>query len=133
MTVSKLSNLRGYSIKDLRHLFAYSQGDAVFWHNLLRSGEGDFRTRHAGCPVLQGWKWGKFDILDYKSDKGRLAGRKREDLNQLKNQVLEYAPTWPAWLTAKRTIRSEIECSKNWMKEGHRSRMCAQAFKHETF
>lgn len=33
------------------------KGDAVFWHNLLRSGEGDFRTRHAGCPVLQGWKW----------------------------------------------------------------------------
>lgn len=33
------------------------KGDAVFWHNLLRSGEGDFRTRHAGCPVLKGWKW----------------------------------------------------------------------------
>lgn len=34
-----------------------SKGDAVFWHNLLQSGEGDFRTRHAGCPVLKGWKW----------------------------------------------------------------------------
>lgn len=33
------------------------KGDAVFWHNMLRSGEGDFRTRHAGCPVLKGWKW----------------------------------------------------------------------------
>lgn len=33
------------------------KGDAVFWHNLLRSGEGDHRTRHAGCPVLKGWKW----------------------------------------------------------------------------
>jgi len=33
------------------------KGDAVFWHNLLRSGDGDFRTRHAGCPVLKGWKW----------------------------------------------------------------------------
>ena len=31
----------------------------MFWHNLLRSGHGDFRTRHAGCPVLKGWKWGK--------------------------------------------------------------------------
>ena len=40
-------------------LFCY-QGDAAFWHNMLRSGEGDFRTRHAGCPVLKGWKWGKF-------------------------------------------------------------------------
>lgn len=39
-------------------LFCY-QGDAAFWHNMLRSGEGDFRTRHAGCPVLKGWKWGK--------------------------------------------------------------------------
>lgn len=34
-----------------------SKGDAVFWHNLLQSGEGDYRTRHAGCPVLKGWKW----------------------------------------------------------------------------
>lgn len=33
------------------------KGNAVFWHNMLRSGEGDFRTRHAGCPVLKGWKW----------------------------------------------------------------------------
>ncbi|XP_048579532.1 prolyl 4-hydroxylase subunit alpha-2 [Nematostella vectensis] len=33
------------------------KGDAVFWHNLLRSGDGDFRTRHAGCPVLSGIKW----------------------------------------------------------------------------
>ena len=41
------------------YLFLCVQGDAVFWHNLLQSGEGDFRTRHAGCPVLKGWKWGK--------------------------------------------------------------------------
>lgn len=33
------------------------KGDAVFWYNMLRSGEGDFRTRHAGCPVVKGWKW----------------------------------------------------------------------------
>ena len=25
----------------------------------MLSGEGDFRTRHAGCPVLVGTKWGK--------------------------------------------------------------------------
>ncbi|KHJ45353.1 prolyl 4-hydroxylase subunit alpha-2 family protein [Trichuris suis] len=31
--------------------------DAVFWHNLLRNGEGDVRTRHAACPVLAGVKW----------------------------------------------------------------------------
>uniref|UniRef100_A0A183F5V4 Fe2OG dioxygenase domain-containing protein n=1 Tax=Heligmosomoides polygyrus TaxID=6339 RepID=A0A183F5V4_HELPZ len=31
--------------------------DALFWYNLLRSGEGDMRTRHAACPVLLGVKW----------------------------------------------------------------------------
>uniref|UniRef100_A0A915PJ34 procollagen-proline 4-dioxygenase n=1 Tax=Setaria digitata TaxID=48799 RepID=A0A915PJ34_9BILA len=30
---------------------------ALFWYNLLRSGEGDLRTRHAACPVLTGTKW----------------------------------------------------------------------------
>lgn len=34
-----------------------SKNDAVFWYNLLRSGEGDLRTRHAACPVLTGVKW----------------------------------------------------------------------------
>uniref|UniRef100_A0A8C7TZY6 procollagen-proline 4-dioxygenase n=1 Tax=Oncorhynchus mykiss TaxID=8022 RepID=A0A8C7TZY6_ONCMY len=33
------------------------QGTAVFWYNLFRSGEGDYRTRHAACPVLVGCKW----------------------------------------------------------------------------
>jgi len=33
------------------------KGSAVFWYNLLPSGEGDLLTRHAGCPVLVGSKW----------------------------------------------------------------------------
>lgn len=33
------------------------QNDALFWYNLLRSGVGDLRTRHAACPVLTGTKW----------------------------------------------------------------------------
>uniref|UniRef100_A0A8C9VNM1 procollagen-proline 4-dioxygenase n=1 Tax=Scleropages formosus TaxID=113540 RepID=A0A8C9VNM1_SCLFO len=33
------------------------KGTAVFWYNLWRSGEGDYRTRHAACPVLVGSKW----------------------------------------------------------------------------
>ncbi|KAF6739323.1 Rab3 GTPase-activating protein catalytic subunit [Oryzias melastigma] len=33
------------------------KGTAVFWYNLHRSGEGDYRTRHAACPVLIGNKW----------------------------------------------------------------------------
>lgn len=34
------------------------KGSAVFWLNLHASGEGDVRTKHAGCPVLVGNKWG---------------------------------------------------------------------------
>ena len=39
------------------------QGDAAFWWNLKKSGEGDILTRHAGCPVLVGSKWGKTVLL----------------------------------------------------------------------
>ncbi|KAG8008538.1 Prolyl 4-hydroxylase subunit alpha-2 [Nibea albiflora] len=35
------------------------KGTAVFWYNLFKSGEGDYRTRHAACPVLVGSKWGE--------------------------------------------------------------------------
>ncbi|XP_061563688.1 prolyl 4-hydroxylase subunit alpha-1-like [Cololabis saira] len=33
------------------------KGTAVFWYNLHPSGDGDYRTRHAACPVLVGNKW----------------------------------------------------------------------------
>lgn len=33
------------------------KGAAVFWHNLKTSGEGEFRSMHAACPVLLGSKW----------------------------------------------------------------------------
>lgn len=36
------------------------QGTAVFWYNLFPSGEGDYSTRHAACPVLVGNKWGEY-------------------------------------------------------------------------
>lgn len=35
------------------------KGSAAFWLNLHKSGNGDFLTRHAACPVLTGSKWGK--------------------------------------------------------------------------
>ena len=41
-------------------VFVVIQGDAAFWWNLKKSGEGDMLTRHAGCPVLVGSKWGMF-------------------------------------------------------------------------
>lgn len=34
------------------------KGTAAFWYNLHASGEGDYLTRHAACPVLTGSKWG---------------------------------------------------------------------------
>ncbi|XP_075211186.1 prolyl 4-hydroxylase subunit alpha-1 isoform X3 [Lycorma delicatula] len=34
------------------------KGTAAFWYNLHSSGEGDYATRHAACPVLAGSKWG---------------------------------------------------------------------------
>ncbi|XP_017845691.1 prolyl 4-hydroxylase subunit alpha-2 isoform X1 [Drosophila busckii] len=33
------------------------QGSVLFWYNLHRSSDMDFRTKHAGCPVLKGSKW----------------------------------------------------------------------------
>ncbi|XP_018794092.1 PREDICTED: prolyl 4-hydroxylase subunit alpha-1 [Bactrocera latifrons] len=33
------------------------KGNVLFWYNLHRSLEGDYRTRHAACPVLKGSKW----------------------------------------------------------------------------
>ncbi|XP_066933812.1 prolyl 4-hydroxylase subunit alpha-2-like [Clytia hemisphaerica] len=34
-----------------------TKGDAVFWWNLKRNGEGDQTNLHGGCPVLAGQKW----------------------------------------------------------------------------
>ncbi|CAL4083493.1 unnamed protein product, partial [Meganyctiphanes norvegica] len=33
------------------------KGNALFWFNLKRNGDGDYRTVHASCPVLLGEKW----------------------------------------------------------------------------
>lgn len=38
------------------------KGSAAFWYNLKPNGEGDFKTRHAACPVLTGSKWGIYII-----------------------------------------------------------------------
>ncbi|KAF7633076.1 Fe2OG dioxygenase domain-containing protein [Meloidogyne graminicola] len=42
---------------DLEIIVKPTKNDAVFWYNLLRSGKGDLRTKHAACPVLIGEKW----------------------------------------------------------------------------
>jgi len=33
------------------------RGSCIVWFNLLHNGEGDYKTKHAGCPVLSGNKW----------------------------------------------------------------------------
>ncbi|XP_037812165.1 prolyl 4-hydroxylase subunit alpha-1-like [Lucilia sericata] len=33
------------------------KGAMLFWYNLHASGDGDYRTKHAACPVLKGSKW----------------------------------------------------------------------------
>ncbi|XP_055852421.1 prolyl 4-hydroxylase subunit alpha-1-like [Episyrphus balteatus] len=33
------------------------KGSLMFWYNLHKDGEKDFRTKHAACPVLKGSKW----------------------------------------------------------------------------
>ncbi|XP_077481935.1 prolyl 4-hydroxylase subunit alpha-1-like [Stigmatopora argus] len=33
------------------------KGSAVLWYNLRLNGKGDYRTKHAACPVLVGSKW----------------------------------------------------------------------------
>ncbi|XP_034938307.1 prolyl 4-hydroxylase subunit alpha-1 [Chelonus insularis] len=33
------------------------KGSAAVWYNLKPNGEGDYKTRHAACPVLTGSKW----------------------------------------------------------------------------
>lgn len=38
------------------------KGTAAFWFNLYASGNGNYLTRHAACPVLAGSKWGEFCI-----------------------------------------------------------------------
>ncbi|KAG8185446.1 hypothetical protein JTE90_022377 [Oedothorax gibbosus] len=34
-----------------------TKGSAGFWFNLFKNGYGDYRTKHAACPVLVGKKW----------------------------------------------------------------------------
>uniref|UniRef100_A0A183IHW0 P4Hc domain-containing protein n=1 Tax=Soboliphyme baturini TaxID=241478 RepID=A0A183IHW0_9BILA len=41
----------------LKTSISASKNDAIFWHNLKRSGEPDESTLHAACPVLAGSKW----------------------------------------------------------------------------
>lgn len=43
------------------------KGSAAFWYNLYASGEGDYNTLHAACPVLAGSKWGKNKLISFYS------------------------------------------------------------------
>ncbi|CAK5047058.1 unnamed protein product [Meloidogyne enterolobii] len=48
----------GYTVfSNVKTFVKPTKNDALFWYNLWRNGNGDFRTRHAACPVLLGDKW----------------------------------------------------------------------------
>ncbi|XP_017470548.1 PREDICTED: prolyl 4-hydroxylase subunit alpha-2-like [Rhagoletis zephyria] len=47
----------GTAFPYLRLLVKPQHGSVLFWYNLHRSEEPDYRTRHAACPVLKGSKW----------------------------------------------------------------------------
>ncbi|VDM99760.1 unnamed protein product [Thelazia callipaeda] len=42
---------------DVKTSVPCTKNAALFWYNLMRSGEVDVRSRHAACPVLTGVKW----------------------------------------------------------------------------
>uniref|UniRef100_F1L319 procollagen-proline 4-dioxygenase n=1 Tax=Ascaris suum TaxID=6253 RepID=F1L319_ASCSU len=47
----------GTVFTEVKTSVACTKNAALFWYNLLRSGEVDMRSRHAACPVLTGVKW----------------------------------------------------------------------------
>lgn len=46
----------GTAMPYLKLLSPAVRGTALFWHNLKHSGDDDYYTKHAGCPVLMGSK-----------------------------------------------------------------------------
>ncbi|KAH8267822.1 hypothetical protein KR026_007840 [Drosophila bipectinata] len=63
-TLLQLSDVKqgGATIFTKLNLTVYPQsGSALFWYNLDNWGNEDKRTEHAGCPVIVGSKWSKFD------------------------------------------------------------------------
>lgn len=44
--------------------FILWQGGAAFWYNIKSDGKLDDRTLHGACPVLVGYKWGKYKNVE---------------------------------------------------------------------
>ncbi len=47
------------------------KGRAVLWWNRAQNGTVDWRSRHVGCPLMQGEKWAATRWIHYKSLKGK--------------------------------------------------------------
>ena len=47
------------------------KGRAVLWWNRAQNGTVDWRSRHVGCPLVQGEKWAATRWIHYKSLKGK--------------------------------------------------------------
>lgn len=55
--------LGGGTVFPLINIAVHAQkGSAAFWYDLHASGEPDYLTLHAACPVLIGNKWGRFSV-----------------------------------------------------------------------
>uniref|UniRef100_A0A915P4K2 procollagen-proline 4-dioxygenase n=1 Tax=Meloidogyne floridensis TaxID=298350 RepID=A0A915P4K2_9BILA len=59
----------GYTVfTDIKTVAKPTKNDALFWYNMLRSVDIDWRTRHAACPVLLGDKWAMNCFIHEKSE-----------------------------------------------------------------
>lgn len=38
------------------------KGKLLYWENIHSGGDADYRTKHAGCPVVLGNKWSEYIV-----------------------------------------------------------------------
>ncbi|KAM7361943.1 prolyl 4-hydroxylase subunit alpha-1-like [Cochliomyia hominivorax] len=67
-----------------------AKGNVLFWYNLHRSLDGDYRTKHAGCPVLKGSKWiGNVWTHERRQDVIRPCGLVRDHESSLQYEIVK--------------------------------------------
>ena len=49
------------------------KGSVVFWHNKDPTGNKILESKHGGCPVLYGVKWGKLEYSGFERGMGNAA------------------------------------------------------------
>uniref|UniRef100_A0A4W6E873 procollagen-proline 4-dioxygenase n=1 Tax=Lates calcarifer TaxID=8187 RepID=A0A4W6E873_LATCA len=106
---------------DVRAAVWPKKGTAVFWYNLYPSGEGDYRTRHAACPVLVGNKWVSNKWIHERGQEFRRLGNfslhplLSPPLSVLEGEITPTGGRNPAWLLTTSTICVEaISASRSF-------------------